>query len=141
MRARRLRLYRGKMTPGEPLDDDVFINSNFLAKGPIHKAGVKTAHDRSSFFRIGSVTGRCSAEYGAIEATTGYVFRTEGLGSAESEGAGLATSITTATGTNRNAALPGGGESANRTATGADSKEKPCTNALTSRHAGSAGGG
>jgi hypothetical protein len=33
MRARRLRLYRGKMTPEEPLDDDVFINANFLAKG------------------------------------------------------------------------------------------------------------
>jgi hypothetical protein len=87
MRARRLRLYRGKMTPGEPLDDDVFINSNFLAKGPIHKAGVKTADDQSSFFCIGSVTGWCSAEYGTIEATTGYVFRPEGLRSAESEGA------------------------------------------------------
>ena len=25
-----LRLYRGKMTPEEPLDDDLFINANFL---------------------------------------------------------------------------------------------------------------
>ena len=30
------------MTPEEPLDDDVFINANFLAEGPIQKAGVKT---------------------------------------------------------------------------------------------------
>ncbi len=27
-----LRLYRGKMTPEEPLDDDMFINANFLRK-------------------------------------------------------------------------------------------------------------
>jgi hypothetical protein len=27
-----LRLYRAKMTPEEPLDDDLFINANFLAK-------------------------------------------------------------------------------------------------------------
>jgi hypothetical protein len=76
------------MTPEEPLDDDMFINVNFLAKGPIQKAGVKTAYDHSSFFRIGSTTGRCPAKCGAIEATTGYIFRTEGLGSSESEGAG-----------------------------------------------------
>jgi len=82
------RVYRGKMTPEEPLDDDMFINVNFLANGPIQKAGGKTAYDRSSFFRIGSITGRCPAEYGAIEATTGYIFRSEGLGSTESEGAG-----------------------------------------------------
>lgn len=78
------------MTPEEPLDDDMFINVKFLAKGPIQKAGVKTVtvYDHASFFRIGSITGRCPAEYGAIEATTGYIFRTEGLGSTESEGAG-----------------------------------------------------
>jgi len=87
MRARCLRLYRGKMTPEEPLDDDVFINANFLEKPPIQKAGVKTAHDQSSFFCIGSTTGRCPAERGAIEATTGHIFRPEGLGSDESEGA------------------------------------------------------
>jgi hypothetical protein len=76
------------MTPEEPLDDDMFINTNFLANRPIEKAGVKTAYDQSSFFRIGSITGRCPAESGAIEATAGYIFRTEGLGSAESAGAG-----------------------------------------------------
>ena len=76
------------MTPEEPLDDDMFINSNFPAKGSIQRAGVKTKYDQSSFFRIGSITGRCPAEYGAGEATTGFVFRTEGLGSAKSEGAG-----------------------------------------------------
>ncbi len=27
-----LRLYRGKMTPEEPLDDDMFINANFRAE-------------------------------------------------------------------------------------------------------------
>jgi hypothetical protein len=27
-----LRIYRGKMTPEEPLDDDMFINANFRAK-------------------------------------------------------------------------------------------------------------
>jgi len=37
------RLYRGKMTPEEPLDDEMFINSNILANWPIHKAGVKTS--------------------------------------------------------------------------------------------------
>ena len=37
-RAHRLRLYRGKMTPEEPLDDDMFINANFLAKGPIDES-------------------------------------------------------------------------------------------------------
>jgi hypothetical protein len=31
--AHHLRLYQAKMTPGEPLDDEMFINSNFLAKG------------------------------------------------------------------------------------------------------------
>ena len=87
MRGRRLRLYRGKMTPEEPLDDDVFINANFLAKGPIQNAGGKTAYDQSSFFRTGSIPSRCPAEYGAIKATTGYIFRPERLGSAESEGA------------------------------------------------------
>jgi hypothetical protein len=86
MRAHCLRLYRGKMTPEEPPDDDLFINANFLAKGPIQKAGVNIAYDQSSFFRTGSITGRCPAEYGAIEATTADVFP-EGLGSAESEGA------------------------------------------------------
>ena len=30
------------MTSGEPLDDEVFTKSNFLATGPIQKAGVKT---------------------------------------------------------------------------------------------------
>jgi len=30
------------MTPEKPLDDEMFINSNFLANGPIQKAGVKT---------------------------------------------------------------------------------------------------
>jgi hypothetical protein len=137
-----LRLYRGKMTPEEPLDDDVFINANFLAKAPIQNAGGKTAYDQSSFVRTGSITSRCPAEYGAIEATTGYIFRPEGLGSAESEGPGVwrrrsrrRQSLT--------GAPPhrGGGESANRIATGADFREEPCTNALTSRHAGSAGGG
>jgi hypothetical protein len=59
------------MTPEEQLDDDVFINANFLAKGPIQKAGGKTAYDQSSFFCTGSITSRCPAEYGAIEATTG----------------------------------------------------------------------
>src|ERR1700691_3490293 len=59
----------------------------FSANGPIQKAGVKTAYDQSSFFHTGSITGRCPAEYGAIEATTSYIFRPEGLGSAESEGA------------------------------------------------------
>ncbi len=53
------------MTPEEPLDDDMFINTNFLANRPIQKAGVKTAYDQSSFFRIGSITGRCPAESGA----------------------------------------------------------------------------
>jgi len=77
------------MTSEETLDDDVFINSNFLANGPIQKAGVKTTYDQSNLFRIGSITGHCPAEYGAIEATTGFVFRTKGLGSAESEGAGV----------------------------------------------------
>ena len=32
-----LRLYRGKMTPEKPLDDDVFINANFLQKGRYRK--------------------------------------------------------------------------------------------------------
>jgi hypothetical protein len=59
------------MTPEEPLDDDMFINANFLAKGPIHEAGGKTAYDQSSFFPTGSITSRCPAEYGAIEATAG----------------------------------------------------------------------
>ena len=86
MRARYLRLYRGKMTPEEPLDDDMFINASFLAKGPIRNAGGKTAYDQSSFFHTGSIADRCPAECGAIEATTGYI-RTEGLGSTESEGA------------------------------------------------------
>ena len=40
--AHHLRLYRAKMTPEEQLDDEMFINSNFLAKGPIQRAGVKT---------------------------------------------------------------------------------------------------
>jgi hypothetical protein len=31
------------MTPEEPLDDEMFINSNFLAKGPIQRAGVRTS--------------------------------------------------------------------------------------------------
>ena len=30
------------MTPEEQLDDEMFINSNFLANGPIQKAGVRT---------------------------------------------------------------------------------------------------
>jgi hypothetical protein len=30
------------MTPEERLDDEMFINSNFLANGPIQRAGVKT---------------------------------------------------------------------------------------------------
>lgn len=60
----------------------------FSTDGPIQKAGVKTAYDQSSFFRTGSITGRCPAEYGAIEATTSYIFRPERLGSAEPEGAG-----------------------------------------------------
>lgn len=30
------------MTAEEPLDDEMFINSNFLAEGPIQRAGVKT---------------------------------------------------------------------------------------------------
>jgi hypothetical protein len=30
------------MTPEEPGDDEMFINSNFPANGPIEKAGVKT---------------------------------------------------------------------------------------------------
>jgi hypothetical protein len=30
------------MTPEEPLDDDMFINANLLANGPIQEAGVKT---------------------------------------------------------------------------------------------------
>ena len=77
------------MTPEEPLDDDVFINAKFLKKRPIQAAGVKTAYDQSSFFRSGSLTGRCPTEYGAIEATTSYIVRPEGLGSAESEGAGV----------------------------------------------------
>ena len=76
------------MIPEEPLDDEMFINSNFLANGPIQKAGVRTKYDQSSFFRIGSISGRCPADYGAIQATTSFVFRTEGLGSAKSEGAG-----------------------------------------------------
>jgi hypothetical protein len=50
------------MTPEEPLDDDVFINANFLAKPPIQKAGVKTAYDQSSFFRTGSIANCCPAE-------------------------------------------------------------------------------
>ena len=29
------------MTPEEQLDDEMFINSNFPAKGPIQRAGVK----------------------------------------------------------------------------------------------------
>jgi hypothetical protein len=62
------------MNPEEPLDDDMFINANFLAKGPIQNAGGKTAYDQSSFFRTGSITSRCPPEYGAIEATTGYIF-------------------------------------------------------------------
>ena len=74
------------MTPEEPRDDDVFINANFLEEGPIQRAGVKTAYDQSSFFHTGSITNRCPAESGAIEATTGYI-RREGLGSAESQGA------------------------------------------------------
>jgi len=40
--AQQLRLYRAKMTPEERLNDEMFINSNFLANGSIHKAGVKT---------------------------------------------------------------------------------------------------
>src|SRR3984885_10063622 len=60
----------------------------FSQKGPIQKAGGKTEYDQSSFFRTNSITTRCPEEYGAIEATTGYVFRPEGLGSAESEGPG-----------------------------------------------------
>ena len=137
-----LRLYRGNMTPEEPLDDDVFINANFLAKAPIQNAGGKTAYDQSSFVRTGSITSRCPAEYGAIEATTDYIFRPEGLGSAESEGPGVWRRRS-----RRRQSLTGApphrvaAKSANRTAAGADSREEPCTNALTSRHAGSAGGG
>jgi hypothetical protein len=36
------RLYRAKMTPEEPLDDEMFINSNFPVNRPIQNAGVKT---------------------------------------------------------------------------------------------------
>jgi len=50
------------MTSEEPLDDDMFMNANFLATEPIHKAGVKTTYDQSSFFRTGSITSRCPAE-------------------------------------------------------------------------------
>jgi len=62
------------MTPEEPPDDELFINSNILAKGPIQRAGGQDQYDPSGFFRIGSITGRCPAEYGASQATTGFVF-------------------------------------------------------------------
>jgi hypothetical protein len=124
------------MTPEEPLDDDMFINANFLAKGPIQKAGVKTEYDQSSFFPIGSVTGRCSAEYGAIEATTGCIFRPEGLGSAESEGADPGVWRRRSRRRQSLTGTPPHGGAANP-----DSREEPGTNGLTSRHAGSAGGG
>ena len=65
------------MTPEKPLDDEIFINSNFPVNGPIQKAGVKTNYDQSSFFRIGSITGSCPAEYGASPATTSIVAGTE----------------------------------------------------------------
>jgi hypothetical protein len=76
------------MTPEEPPDDEVFINSDFLANGPIQKAGVKPKNDQPSFPRIATITGRCPAEWSASKATASFVFRTKGLGSAESEGAG-----------------------------------------------------
>jgi hypothetical protein len=50
------------MTPEEPLDDDMFINAKFSQHRPIPKAGGKNAYDQSSFFRTGSITGRCPAE-------------------------------------------------------------------------------
>jgi hypothetical protein len=72
----------------QPLDDEMFINSNFLANGPIQEAESQDQYDPSSFFRIGSITGRCAAEYRASQATTGCVFRNEGTSSTKSEGAG-----------------------------------------------------
>src|SRR5579863_4769850 len=56
--AHRFHLYRRKMTPEEQPDDELFINSNFLAKGPI-KSKSQDQYDPSGFFRIGSITGRC----------------------------------------------------------------------------------
>jgi len=45
------------MTSGEPLDDEMFINSNFLAlfsqRGRYRKQWVK--YNQSSFFRFGSI--------------------------------------------------------------------------------------
>jgi hypothetical protein len=61
------------MTPTEPLDDEMFINSNLFANGPIQKAASQDPYDQSSFFRIGSITGRGPAEDGASQATIGYL--------------------------------------------------------------------
>jgi hypothetical protein len=129
------------MTPEEPLDDDMFISASFLGNEPIHTAGGKTAYDKSSFFDTGSTPDRRPAEYRAIEGTTGYI-RPEGLGSAESEGAEPGVWRRRS---RRRQSLTGTpphrvGRRIQQS-TGADSTEEPRTNALTSRHAGSAGGG
>ena len=76
------------MTPEEPLDDEMFINSNFLANGPIQKAGVKTNMINPVSSASAASQAVAPQNTAQVEATTGYIFRPEGLGSAESEGAG-----------------------------------------------------
>jgi len=142
MRTHGLSLYRGKMTPEEPLDDDLFINANFRTMGPIQKGGVNIAYDQSSYFRTGSITGCCSAEFGAIEATTGYIVQPEGLGSAESEGADPGVWRRRSRRRQSLTGMPPHRVGRRiRESNSHNSRSETCTNALTSRHAGSAGGG
>ncbi len=76
------------MTAEKPLDDEMFMNSNFSEMWPIRNSGVNDPYDQSSFFRIAAIRGRCPAEYGADPTATTVIVRPEGLGSPESEGAG-----------------------------------------------------
>jgi hypothetical protein len=58
----------GKMTSEKPGDDKMFINSTSL------QTGRYGGHDRSRFFRIGSIAGSSHAEYSAIEIEAGFIF-------------------------------------------------------------------
>jgi len=49
------------MTPEEPLDDEMFINSNFSLWGDTESRS-QDQYDQSGFFRIGNITGRCPAK-------------------------------------------------------------------------------
>jgi hypothetical protein len=75
------------MTPEEPMDDKIFITSNLPQMGR-YGSGRQNHHDQSSFTRIGNITGRCPAECSSGEATSSIIVGTDGLGSAQFEGAG-----------------------------------------------------